>query len=448
MSVKTRSITLTVFLVAGIGVAPSGRAQEEVAPTRRAESVTRPSEFGGRYDGFRLLWAGEDGRQPYLATIKEFEASRPDDWKRWVVVLLGDVSYLTRSTKPWQIYLNLGGRILIASDRELNTTDRRLPLSIDAGPVEVPPGPDAYQRRPLCPIVRVQGSHPVGHGVARLAFNRSGALRRVSRTDRLAVFPSSATTRGKPLPSYWAAAATYQVGDGRAIFVADQSPFLNEMLLELDNLTFAKNVVDWMKAGIEPSSMNVLFLEDGRAADRWVDPRFTSGDWRPPTLASLAKLADELLRGMEEENTFNESARAGNVFWSKGWPRASLLIAPAILAALFMALAWRRSRSWRPLPLPASGAQISPLERRRHWMRQRDDYTEAARHLAERYFSNTLDPNAPHSSGPRRRADRRMIAWMGRLLEGRDVPPVRWRKFVELRDWLELKEQSPDTSDS
>ena len=71
--------------------------------------------------------------------------------------------------------------------------------------------------------------------------------------------------------------AAVELGRGRVVVVADDSVFANEMLLELDNVRFARNTIKWLVRDRSVAMLSVLFLGDVPEGAGLIDRRFEAG---------------------------------------------------------------------------------------------------------------------------------------------------------------------------
>ena len=360
------------------------------------------SPFGARYDALRFLF---ERRGLQLGTVKEFTASKPSEWNRWIVVVLGDPAPLNVLPSGVGPFLSAGGMLLVATDGDTGRTTGNLGLWTRPGPIEVPAGRFAYQLPdgpllPSCPLVtRFESNDPLFTGVSALVMNRPGFL--LGDRDKefaVAHLPPDARTEDGVVVGPRPIVARLWLDAGRLVLIADHSLFLNEMIREPDdgNLRFADNCIGWLQGDRAPESLQVLFFEDGDVAEgSWTDPRFETGDWPTP---SLTELLDEFLLGLEEEhretNLFNNLLLDSQRRLSLNVLRFLVPIIPTALLALLLVrwLFGARPRS------AATGQPVEPddgplplLHQRRQEITETNAYADPARLLARRFFANTLD---------------------------------------------------------
>lgn len=408
-----------LYLLAGIVFSgltlPSPGHSQEPAP----EVL---SKFSQRYDGFKLLF-GDQGFG--LGTIEELETS--EDLSDWIVVELGsDPQSYEWLARPIP-FLMRGARILIASDQAILPNAAGLPARFHSGQVRSPPGPLAYNGRSECPIlVNFDTTTPLFRNVSSLALNRPGWL--VPQTDSALVvarFSRGTSIDGIDRTDPPAAMVVTSSAKGRMLLVADQSLFVNEMLLELDNVVFARNVVEWLAAGKSPKEMKVLFFEGDAAATTWVDEAFRTGDWtEPPPLDALLAVANELLSGMQQENVFNKMLQTEQNQLSDRTVRQWRLLIPAVLLTLF--LGWRLHRGHarqrkklRPIPLD----EDQTLEQRRRLTLAKGNFADAGASLASEFFHQFLPGPAWREQPPR---IHRTGGWWTRWRTQREIASA-WR---------------------
>lgn len=391
------------------------------------------SDFGRRYDAFRLLAQEIGNKEVALGRVGELKIALAAQYANWIVVLLGDTRLLEAPPIPWASFLEEGGTLIVASESAVGPFLPGLANRIEPGPVRVRMREDAYRGRLTCPLVRdLDQRHPVTRDLSMLAFNRAGFLADLDEeTTPLARLPRLAnvgTASGLPP----ACVAVRSVGKGRVLWVADSSVFSNEMILELDNIFFAAQVLRYSYGDRPKKSLKVLFMEEGYEPAQWLDPRFATGNWSGPTLEQLIALINETIAGLEDEDTLNQViAGKQERFGTAGYKHGLLLVLATIL---FAGLLWRL---WllRAAPVVAGPLLVVPPRA------PAGDYRPAARLLAEEYFAiaspdaawRTRPPAPPAGGSPWRRWRRRgVLRWLRRLALGSPIGPIGRRKFVRL----------------
>lgn len=368
----------------------------------------RPSTFARRYDGFRLLLS--DARLK-KETADSLVDGLPAEPSRGLVIMLGSEAVSRGMERPLAEFVRRGGTLLLAADGLPANDDlgdelfRDLGISVDSGPVEVPKELGYGQRRD-CPIVDdwLTG-HPLSEGVIEVAFNRSGFLRgRSVRRATIARLPPRVERDGVRFSQPPPVVAAATLGRGRVLIVADDSVFANEMLLELDNVRFARNAIKWMIDNRPIGSLSVLYLGDQPDGSDWVERRFEEGTWRSPLSELLERLTglseddrqlvNEAVIGMETDGAFNRLANSVRTRLSRGaFGRAGFLV-PAVVAALILLFLLWRARS---VPAPKQAATESASDARPPARRGEDEaivgFRRAARELARQLFRDLgIDP--------------------------------------------------------
>jgi hypothetical protein len=212
------------------------------------------------YHGFAELC-----RQMGLRTVKEMEwrATPPS---QSVLVAFGAFADYPRDVET---YVRRGGAVLIATDRGQRGGRKAPGVMLWNGPVESADQSAALQGFRDCPIVSKLEDHPLTRNVLGIATNRPGWLHH-DPGDGMAGEPWTVLARLPMLrmedpfgqmheitgPKFLAALETSS--GGRAVVMADQSIFANQMLLFEDNLAFMGNVVSWLGEG----RATVLILDD------------------------------------------------------------------------------------------------------------------------------------------------------------------------------------------
>jgi len=447
------------------------------------------SLFGKRYDAFRSMFAQ---KSLSLGTLAEFEQIQGDDARRWIVVALGDVSKLPTPLGGWTRFVRRGGALLVASDHGGAPAGAEFNVIFHPQPVLAPPDVECYpadQRD--CPLVTdfKEGS-PLFENLEMIALNRSGYLDVLGgfpewTSATLPRGPTDATGRnvgGKPV-IYGAAE-----GDGRFLFVADHSIYINETMLNQDddvlNAPFAVNTVSWLINTRDAAELKVLFLEDGRPIDEWIDPRYVSGDWPTSTMQEKLQTLDKLLRAIDRmilEQQARRDPQTGLTLYNqsiRNWesqrpPGAFLRAALWGLAAfvLMATLGWLLGRrapppervaaaqSDKPAAPPPYGPKMeddpthrSLLDRRRIEMLEEGHYVDLARRLSRVWLTQQLGapPSGPPTepfvikgTSPRLR-ERWREAW--RLATESDHPAMTLPQFQRFRADLASIQQALDRS--
>jgi hypothetical protein len=387
-----------------------------------------------------------------LGSFAELSTQRPD---AWIVVILGDAGYLARLPFGLRGFVEQGGSVLIATDRAAALDGHGISARFHAGPVRVPRGPDAYRDRPTCPIVRSLRGGPLFTDVTQLAFNVAGWLSGQDVDSRASAFlPISAipNTRTESVPP--AVIAAMPIGRGRLLLVADQTLFANEMFLELDNLAFARNSVEWLRADRDPARCKVHFVEEGFEIDQWIDPRFESGEWSTLSAAELIDLVNRLLTGFEDENVHNEIIASQQSRLHGVAMRQLMLIVPSIALAVIFAVWILRARSSIPAtrsrtaktdPAASHDARadvpVPVLALRRDELVKMDNFAEPARQMAHEFLVETIGDPARFTRRPNLRVHgnwwtrvraRYQLRQIWRLATSAQAPRISARQFCRL----------------
>jgi hypothetical protein len=369
-----RNVGLTVAVLGVLAFALRSTVAQEPAD---------PSPFGRRFDGLRMLFALEK-LEP--GTLGDLEASDP---KGWLLVVLDDPNTLQRINV--RRFVERGGSVLVAGDRPMRGLGE-LGLSIAAGPIAASAG-GAYRDVRACPVIRSWKNHPLFERVDSLTMNRPGWLvGSALGSYALAWAPAQANLSGEPFVVPPTVIAGGELGQGRFVVVADHSLFINEMLLELDNIVFARNAVRWLRRDRPADQCRVAFLEGSQEVTEWIDPRFASGDWSSFSLEDVVALVNELLVGLEEEDVFNRLLveSQGRL---RGPTRSLALLIPAGLLAMLVLARWMAARR-RPIGKPAgvlaSFTSDALLEQRRLAIVSVGNFAEPAQALARNFFMQAM----------------------------------------------------------
>lgn len=359
--------------------------------TASAQSQT-PSQFATRYDGVRLLFSDQGFR---LGTRLEFLRAKNDDWSKWIIVVMGDPPELAID---FDRFVRGGGSLLFAMDQPSWGMFAGNAAWFVGGPMTVPDGPDAYRGVVDCPrITQWNRNHPFAgpllDGVHELATNRPGYLSgQFMELWTLAYLPLNVQLGGVPLngPATFIAAGFYE--RGRIMLVADQNLFANEMILELDNLFFTFNAIEWLRAGRRPQDLKVLFL-DGGSEKEWVDDRFLSGEWKAPSWNEFFDLINEVVNGLEDESVADQwIAETDSRIDYDELIGALLYFATGILLTVLCVLMLRSRRRPDPLISIENSAPTAStiLEQRRLEIVSSGNFIEPARQLIRQFAARTF----------------------------------------------------------
>lgn len=330
-----------------------------------AQAVNRPGQTDSDkwylgYNGFRMLLEerGLTVRTDMSATLR-----RP---KESVIVMFGDV---TRVSLPeWRnlrAYVAQGGSLLVASERGFKLPGVCL---FSRGPVSSLDRDSQYQGFDDCIVLSdLNQSHPLSKGLRRIIVNKTGWLSTSEDSslqwDVIAsltedVLPGSA--RHRPVIMAGLDAAP---GIGVMILSADQSVFSDGMLWHGDNSLFAIQVSDLLCRG---NRKWLTVYDNGQTLPSYmaqlapppappqmppnIPPQIPPGiDPPEPDLATMLRMANEVLDEVQESNILNETLRERpRNMRPVAWARTILLIL-FILFLLF--LVWRIVQNrWHLLP--------------------------------------------------------------------------------------------------
>ena len=442
---------LAASLVLLVGVAAA--AQPPRPPQQPQQSSREISYFGRRYDGFRQLF---QLKGLTLGSKADFDReAATENASKWVVVALGRLDAVRVPAE----YLPNGGSLLAATDSGSDAFNW-LGVRFAAGEVLDPTAPIAAD----CPLTGgVSRNDPLFRGVARVAFNRAGylELQQGLPTRMLAWFGDEVRVDGQPRHLLTAIARS---DAERALFVADQSVFINEMFLGTDkkpfNARFCANVVDWLVNGRDPAEVRVLFLEDGEPISEWIDPRYLEGRWPQNRFEENLDFYDELMKAAEKyvgDLQRRRDPETGLMLFdqwirnleSRLWPGTYIrwgILAASMLLAFAVArwmLQWSPTRIRTPKQeTPPIAAKPHFLERRRREMLEGGHYVELARRMSrmwlEQRYGETFaagNPPEPELRGGyfKRRAAQRTWRRLWDLATGKPADSMSYREFERFR---------------
>lgn len=330
-----------------------------------------------------------------------------------LLVILGDLSVLRQGEPGVQrsfdlgVFLARGGAALVATDRPWDSQlgvmvdGRRVSYGRSVHPDELPE--NFYYGRPACPRIQRMPDSPLFHPKYQHATaNLPSFLTLRTSTPPfvpMAQFPSGCVLEDgleyqAPTRAF-AAGASWPVG--RLLVVADHSMFINDMLLREDtyNITFAIHCLGWVRG--QQERRQVLFLEEGMAVTNFQE----SLGMPPPPPEALAELMNTAIRGLQEEDRFNELALRMLSRWIR--PDQILLAAMLLLTFIlvgygFLRLGKNRHRVEKGRMLLATllarpVARAAAVELRHRAMLEEGNLWEAARALTRQCFDGTLRAN-------------------------------------------------------
>ncbi|MCS6849679.1 MAG: hypothetical protein NZ700_00750 [Gemmataceae bacterium] len=421
-----------------------------------AAAAASHAPFGHGTHAFRKLL-----NDLHLAALTEADALAADP-AATVLIVLGMVDVLDRLPLKLDQFLEKGGAVLVASDRDWPpswTLPNVLGLVLDSRFVE---SSRNYRNLPACPLVRdIPGSQPPLFNKLVLATNRPSflqplpknrlaALARFARGSMVVPRISSPTDLPTPLPGGAVFAVGGEWGSGRILVLADHSIFINDMMLAFDNdnFEFAYQCVGWLSAGGRRT--RVLFYEEGQIMPTFdVDLREAGLGPPLPPIQELLPWAFRLGRELEKEGLVGrinaaldrlerEDAIRSGLFGDisgDAWLRVGLTVAS--LAAAIWGL-WRLSRARFRRPTKATdlaaclAASPRPVaEQRLRAMIRDDNLAEPARNLARQVLADLghtaeAAPRVQVIGGWRqRRRLRRQLDRLWRLAWGQPTPVSR-----------------------
>jgi hypothetical protein len=223
--------------------------------------------------------------------------------------------------------------------------------------------------------------------------------------------------KGARLPKDAAFAAVLEGGDpgrrGRALFLADQSVFIDEMMLQRDNenFDFAFNCLEWLTEGGRRD--RVLFMDQGTIQTEFGMPVPPLPVPEPPlpTQEELVPAVNQWLRDMEDKDVFNQlllDLTARHPSQTVGQRRfriwQGVAIGGTVVLLAYGLYRLERGRLRREAPgdvgLALLTAPAADLVGQRHGaMRRQGNLWEAARALARQGLETATEIRAPGPDG-------------------------------------------------
>jgi hypothetical protein len=360
-----------------------------------------------------------------------------DKPKKTIFIVFGDTRILDENWVALNLFLENGGALFVATDHEVPETNQirphwanRLGVRFHAQPVLGTPE-TSFQQNEQCPFVLpVEGARPNLFANLKLpvASNRAGYLT-VSvfyqELSELAIFPDG-SRHGDRTRNNRLFAAGGRTGAGWVLFIADHSVFINNMMLQadLDNAGFTFNCLDWLSNGPDGRRDRVLFYDDGKPETFFAVP-VTMPPLQMPD--DLAKLANDVLVGLEKENAHNELLLQ---FISLERLLSFLaILLTSLLGVYLIRRLWQSRHRLEPgAPLLASTlARYAPttagLSQRHRALLANGNLWEPARAMARDFFETALGTHEPPDALPPFQASQ---SWLARRFLDKLLPHL-WR---------------------
>ena len=307
-------------------------------------------------DGFRLMLQQQnlEATQNRIGTALE----TPDET---VAVILGDLRTVTRIQGQLRKFVDSGGALLIASDLRKMDVPRTPICGAWVKPTKMLNGSDAqkygFQKIRDCPIVTKfdRRRYPtLFEGVDRIVTNRPSAVEIVGNVRQIAWLPTPAVDRPPIM-------VTYET-QGRMLFLADHSIFINEMLVHGDNARFANNAIRWLSE--DGKRTRLILINDGQVLPDWsfgetppaiplktLLKTISQGGFGNLPVNRIAPTLNESIARYQRENRFNQNdvpSVLGYLFRAPRLVRTALFLITGvmILAIVRWLLLRSRARRW------------------------------------------------------------------------------------------------------
>jgi hypothetical protein len=406
-----RRLFLSTLLLGLLGVSPLHADTRKGADTPQMTLV--PSQGS---EVFRSYVLDKIGLEP-LGDMKALK----DDPQNKLLIVFGDLSVLQDVPRRVGGFLRYGGAVLIATDRSTpHFTVGDFAFQIRGSDIVVPTdSPSAYRGRPDCIFVApTEAGSPIFKNLKLVATNRPGYLQ-VDELKVFGVFPSDAAFTRQLPPDPLPFAAGAEIGRGRLLVLSDHSVFINGMLWQTDNdnIFFVRNCIDWLTEG---KRRQVLFCEEGQIQSDLQAPLYNLPPPPLPPVEAVISAVNEGLRGLEEEDRFDEILRRVLQGMTPGaWPRVILLfltLSLAVFGLSRLSLVRQRPEPGAKLvsSLPSDSASAaSVLEERQQVMIQEENFWEPARLLARHTLETALNGTAPARNGAAARSVRPSVRTQG-----------------------------------
>lgn len=271
-----------------------------------------------------------------LETVADLSQVDPQDT---LLIVFGSTQILDQVPGGVAAFRAAGGAVLIASDRDDFKRVEGLGIHIPGQRLQQDEN-RAYRGQVECPFIRIQAGaqHPLFWEMKTgIATNQPSYLSPLGEGDLEILAQITLVTNPRlrfgpnvSWPYLAAGAGGDGKGPGRVVVLAGHGVFMNMMLLQRDNdnARFAINCISWLTE--EGRRRHVFFVEEGQILTSF-----------PPHLAKLppiplkvpeARILDEMLHGLEEENAFNNLLLQGT--------SGAVFVRGAVLGLTLLLLFW------------------------------------------------------------------------------------------------------------
>jgi hypothetical protein len=335
-----------------------------------------------------------------------------------ILIVFGDTKVLDDNSKAVEGLVERGLALFVATDHEvLAVKDHKtrtwagyFGIKSFAQPVYGFSLENCYQQNEQCPFITGPGNaKPNLFANLRLpvATNRAGFLvfgqgDRQRHLSNLAVFKGSTIYTGN-LQDSRVFAVGGNWGNGRMLFMADHSIFINNMMLQadLDNPGFTFNCLDWLSENGKEHRDRVLFYDDNT-----IQKTFEVPVQLPPIRLpdDLTKDANDVLAGLENENKHNELLM--QFIPEERIPTFLAILLTSLLGLYLIRRLWQsRFRLHPGAPLLATAlARYAPtgstLSERQKALLAEGNLWEPAREMARDFFETALGTPEPPKTLP------------------------------------------------
>jgi hypothetical protein len=444
---------VAVILACGLGLSLTPQAGALDQPRK---ATVNP--FGS--EAFRHFILHE-ARLKALKSIDDLEK----DPQKTLLIVFGNPAVLQKIDDEvgLQTFLDKGGAVFVATELGSNLLNQVLGITPTGTVLRNRLPENRFHNEEECPfVVPTDGDHPIFRGVKRIATNAPSSLyvSQDAKYKPLAHFSEGCfDDRGMWMlvPVFFFAAGNNSA-PGKVLVLAGHGVFFNGNLTNPDNVTFARNCVNWFTRDDGKQIRDrVLFVEWGRIHTRLDVPLARVPDPPIPPL----DLFNRLIYGVDRENLLNKvllTSLGGNnpdrdQAMRDGKERLFVWICVVASALLILYGYWRllRARHRRDLKVPLVAgylASMMPTQPvvglRDQVMLQEGNLWEAARALARECFAAYADRSMSHPPpSPRvtvqggwtqRRALGRLVDRLWTLAYGGRPAPVTRSQLLRLSE--------------
>lgn len=248
MKVGDYEVTYPRLLLAGLVVLLGSAAVVGLTTSSTAFGAYN-SAWDGTQD-LREVTATNDTEIVVAESTSAYEEVDPNTTT--AAIIAPDTNYSARQVEAISLFLNRGGRLVVAGDVDAASNNLLADLGVETRIQDAPVRDDEENyRSPAFPVATNVTEAPITSGVSQVTLNYPALLTPGENADVVVATSEFAyvdenrdgTLNENELIGSRPIVATESYGTGRVVVISDPSIFINTMLAQPDNAEFAQNVV-------------------------------------------------------------------------------------------------------------------------------------------------------------------------------------------------------------